>query len=573
MRMSVSTAAFLLLLLTPFVYPGFFPGDVNILTACAAALLLMLALLIEKPRFLILPKYVLAVVLILFAVQLYLYVSGQLLSDSSWLLQAMLYATASALFIVACCIPVNRLTQWLRLYLLAAALWSLVGLFVWLGGTHGEALKIGPVTLALAPALKLAGPFNQGNIFAGLIGFALIFSHWLAWKEKKIRYAIAAAFFTAMLFDTFSRGEWLAYLLTAGLLLFALKPKATELMRCFIIPWLCGLAAGLILAHFSQPSLAASEGVRSIVNSAGASLEARLTIWATALTLFLHAPMIGTGWGQYALQAWLAAPAASDLMTHFGLTHHLVNAYFSAHNLILHLMAEGGLLILAAFLMALWKLIQVTLHLLRKPHNIQLCCALAVISFIIQSQVDISFTKPLPLLLTAFFAGIATAPALRRNCWMLPVSAPIISGGAIIISAYLFWATPIVMQWFSAEKALYAFNINNEASAKRLAAVSNIPRIGALPAIWLGYNVAATGSHTGLLKWIIPSLRAATHDLPLISSYQVLFYALSNTGAFQQACKAGQLIEDQDFTGEENRQAYQDACNGKRPSRYNFSSP
>jgi len=570
MRSSISSAAFMLLLLTPFAYPGFFPADVNILSACAASLLFTLAILFEQKQSIILPKFFLAVILILFAVQLWLYGSGQLLSSSSWLLQAALYASATLLFILGASVPETSLQRWVHLYLLAVAIWSIVGLFVWLGGTHGQALEIGPVTCALAPAIKLAGPFNQGNIFAGLIGFAIIFSHWLAWKEKKIRYIIAVAFFTAMLFDTLSRGEWLAYLVIVASFFFALRPNRAETLRCFITPWFCGLSAGLMLAHFSQPSLTGSDGIAGLVNSASATMEARLTIWATAFSIFLHTALVGSGWGQYAPQSWLAAPAASDLMTRFGLSHQLTNAYFSAHNLFLHLMAEGGLIILLPLLWGIWRLLQATHRLLVRPHNIRICFALAAISFMIQSQFNITFTKPLPLLLTAFFVGIAMAPALRRNSWRLHTTSSVIGFATVSTVVFMIWSTPTVIQWFAAERALYSFDINNEQSAKKLAGFANTPRIGALPSIWIAYNVAKTGSHSGLLQWVLPPLKAATHDLPLLASYQLLFYSLDSTEALPEACRVGQLIQAQHLVNESNNQAYQDTCDGKPFDRYQF---
>ncbi|WP_018295307.1 O-antigen ligase family protein [Mariprofundus ferrooxydans] len=565
-----SSAAFLLLLLTPLAYPGFFPHDVNILTACAGSLLLSLAIMFEQRRSIVLPTQLLTVILALFAIQLWLYGSDHLLSVSTWKLQTTLYASAALLFTLAISIPASNLKWLLQLYLLAASLWAVIGLYVWLGGTQGQALKIGSVTLALAPAIKLAGPFNQGNIFAGLIGFALIFSHWLAWKERKIYYAIAIAFFTAMLFDTLSRGEWLAYLVTATALFIALRPSRAEALRCFIIPWLFGISAGLILTHFSQPSLAGTDGISGLVSSAGASMEERLTIWATALSIFLQAPFVGSGWGQYAPQSWLAAPAASDLMNHLGLSHNLANTYFSAHNLFLHLMAEGGLTMLLPVLWGIWRLLKTTCRLIRRPHNIRICFALAATSFIIQSQVNITFTKPLPLLLTAFFAGIAMAPALRRNSRRLHATSPILASAAIITAVFILWATPVVIQWFAAERALYSFDINNQESAKKLANFANTPRTGAIPSIWIAYNVATTGSHSGLLQWVIPPLRAATHDLPLVATYQVLFYSLGGTGALQEACRVGRIIEAQHFVNEKNNQAYQDVCNGKPLEHYHF---
>ncbi|TLS67346.1 O-antigen ligase family protein [Mariprofundus erugo] len=566
-----SAIAFIALLATPLAYPGFFPHDVNILSASAATLLFVIAIAFENRGAILLPTKFLTALGLLVSIQLWLYGSQQLLSVSTWLLQLLLYSMAGLMFVAGASVPVKSLQRWLQLYLLAAILWSAIGLFVWLGGTDGEALRVGPFTITMPPAIKLAGPFNQGNVFAGLTGLALLFSHWFAWKKKHWKYVVAATFFTAMLFDTLSRGGWLAFSLSIAALLFAIKPDKQTWLRCFLLPWLCGITMGVLLSHYSQPALAHEQSMISVINTAGTSLTARLTIWATALAEFLQAPFTGNGWGQYAARSWLVAPQAASLLASAGQPHQLANVYFSAHNLFLHIMAEGGIIALLATLTALWSLMACSIRLLKKAHNIRICYALAAIAFIIQSQINIIYTKPVPLLLFAFFAGVAMAPRLRRYNRKHHLHRIILILLPIMTALYLIWSTPVIMQWFRAEKALYAFDFNDEASVKTLASFTDTARIGAIPAIWITYQVAVTGQHRGLLKWSIPPLTQVTRDLPLIPSYQLLFYALAGTGSLQQACKIGEIISNQHFSLDHNNKAYQESCTGKVPAEYNFS--
>lgn len=567
-----SAIAFAVLLITPMAYPGFFPHDVNILLASAAALLFVIAVIFENKGAILIPKHFLAALGLLACIQLWLYGHDLLLSISAWQLQILLYGMAALMFIAGATVSHASLQQWLKLYLLAALLWSAVGLLVWLGGTDGQALQIGPFTIAMPPALKLAGPFNQGNIFACMMCFAMLFSHWFAWREKRWHYMVAASFFTAMLFDTLSRGGWLACALTLAALLFAIKPDRQSWLRYFLLPWLCGITIGILLSHYSQPALTTEQSMVSIVHTASTSFAARLMIWATALAEFLQAPLTGNGWGQYAAQSWMVAPQAGDILEWTGQAYQPSSIYFSAHNLFLHIMAEGGIFTLLAALTALGWLLASSWKLLKKAHNIRVCYALAAIAFVIQSQINIVFTKPLPLLLFAFFAGCAMAPQLRYHQARKHLPRIMMASLPVAAMLCLLWITPVIAQWFKAERALYTFAFNHETSVKKLASFADTARIGAIPAIWITYQVATTGQHRGLLKWAVAPLTQATRDLPLIPSYQLLFYALANTGSLQSACKTAQIIQAQHFSSDHNHAAYREACMGKMPTHYNFSA-
>jgi len=549
------------------VFPGLFPFDVNLILAVSAALLFISTTTFEL-KFLYLPRHLIFALALIYTLQLLLSANGSILAPEIWQLQTVAYLTAAAMLAIGVSASTSSLRTWMHLYMSSAALWSIIGLFVWMGGTSGLPLEIGSVTMALAPALKLAGPFNQGNIFATVIGFAWIFSHWLLLRTESPMYGLATMFFTAMLFDTLSKGGWLAFAVAITLLLFALKPAPSLIIRKLAPLWLSGIALGLLFLEFSQPTT--SDAFLSVAQP-GASLEYRLLIWASAFSEFLSSPWIGVGWGQFPAEFWSAnAHAQAWLAAHAGLNNSLYGNAMSAHNILLQVLAEAGLPALLLLIWGIWRLLLANAALLANGNSIRLPFALAASAFVFQSLLNISYTQPIPLLMGAFFSGIALAPWLRKNSWKIK-SLPSLQGLVLITASIsLIWAAQLTLQWFSTEQALRDFDIQNESSIRKLAEASTIPRTGAIPLIWLGYNVATTQQHAGLLTWMLPYLKKSTHEVPSIDSYQVQFYALSYSQRFEEACRLGQIILKRNLPGEKNRLAYQQVCEGKNISSYEF---
>jgi len=560
--------AFLLILFTPLAFPGFFPFDVNLILAVSAAFV-FISISLFGQKTLYLPKaFILALGFIL-CLQIFLILNGNVLAPQIWQLQTIGYLAAAGLLITGISVHVSSLQSWMQLYMIAAALWSGIGLFVWLGGTAGFPLEIGSVTLAMAPALKISGPFNQGNIFATAIGFAWMFSHWLFMRSGKPEYALGTIFFTAMLFDTLSKGGWLTFVLAITLLLFALKPTPSIIIKKIAPLWLAGITLGLVFLEFSQPA-GEPDAFLSVVQPA-ASLEARLLIWGSAFAEFLNAPWTGLGWGQFPVEFWSAnIHAQAWLADHFGLSNSLYGNAMSAHNILLQVMAEAGVFALLLLLWGIWRLLRANTALLVNGNSSRLPFALAALAFLIQSQFNISYTQPVPMLMAAFFSGIALAPWLRRNSWRIKCHFIIRGSISTIALISILWAGQLTQQWFSAEQAIRNFKIQNESSIRDLAAVAVTPRIGAIPLIWLGYNIATTQQHSRLLTWMLPYLKQSTHEIPFVDAYQVQFYALTYSQQMAEACQLGQVISARNLPGEKNERAYQQACEGKRITSYEF---
>ena len=560
---------FSVLLLTPLVFPGFFPFDVNSILACGTALVFACLLLYRNPIVHVPRRLALAftaVALIQFAG----FLLGSMSAPGSWGLRSLEYATALVMLIMGASVYGASLRVWMRLFMTAAAIWSLVGLYVWCGGTGGRPLTLGLIALTQGSAAKLAGPFNQGNIFASMIGMAWIFAHWLFLRHKGWLHAIAALFFTAMLFDTLSRGGWIAFGAALLLMLYAMAPPPRQIVLRLLPLWVAGVAIGIGLNAIHVQSVQTQNMLFAMAKTVEATMAARLVIWATAIVEFLHAPFAGVGWGQFADAYWHSyAPAHAWMGRYFGI-QGFDNFFWSAHNLWLHVLAEGGLVAFGLLLWGTWKIMAKGLSLVRNGHSVRLPFAMVSLGFLCQSLVNISFTRPLPLLMFAFFTGIAFAPWLRRDSWRLyrlDITRYAAIGMAMVV---IGWASRATSQWFEAASWLRGFDLESRQSIEGVVPVAG-KRSGAIPVIWLGYNVAKKNRHTALLTWMLPYLGRDIHEFPYVDTYQVYFYALAFSGRNTEACKVGTLIEKQRYPGEANAAIYRDVCAGRpMAGSYNF---
>ncbi len=523
-----------------------------------------------QKKWLYLSKPLFASFIFILCIQLFLLNNNYLLAEETWRLQNIQYLMAFIMLIIGASVSSTSLICWMKAYIFIAISWGLIGLFVWLGGTSGEALQIGTVTLALPPALKVSGPFNQGNIFAAAIGFAWLFSHWFFLLEKKPVYAACIIFFTALLFDTLSRGGWIAFLITITLLLFALKPGRVLFTQKLIPMWLAGLAAGAIFLEFSNPSVEA-QGVQVVTQTAAASFNARLVIWVAAIHEFMNAPLTGVGWGQFQSEFWIVKPATISWIND-NLNMEIPSSFvpYNAHNIFLHVLAEAGLIAFVALCWGIYKLAQVTIKLVLNGDSIRLPFALAASAFILQSQVNTVFHRPMILLVASFFAGIALAPWLWKNSWKIRSRFSVKATSIILTCLLVIWASQLTQQWFKVEQAILNLDLGQKYSVENLVGFASHPRMGPLSLTWLGFKVATEQQHLPLLKWMVPYLKPSLNEVPSILAHQVLFYSFSFSQEFEEACRIGKIISSQKLQGEQNNPAYDKACESRQAAKYLF---
>jgi len=567
---SIFTIVFALLLLTPFIFPGFFPFDVNILLATSASWLFAYCYFYHY-KIVYVPKSITLSFAFIAMIQYFVFISGSVLAPEAWKLHCIQYFAIFVMLGIGASVPASSLQRWMHIYIIAAVAWSLVGLFVWLGGTGGMPLSLGLVSATQSSSLKLSGPFSQGNIFASMIGMAWIFSHWLFLKEKKPVHLAAIILFSAIMFDTLSRGGWIAFIPCLTLLLLALKPSPHFIATRLSPAWILALILGLFLYKISQPQLQSGQ-MFPLIDTAGASLSARLAIWATAIVEFLNHPLTGAGWGQFAAATWHSRPQAFDwAQTHFGIRLVLDSVPMSAHNMWLHILAESGVIAFFLIFRGSWHITKNTISLLQNAHSHRLPFALASSAFLLQSFINISFSRPVPILVFAFFTGIAFAPWLRAHSWKFQFTSLTKYAALTVTIVIVSWSSYQINQWFLAASSIRSFDIANNQSVKNMARFADQPRVGALPTLWLGYTIASKNRHTGLLTWMIPFLKHSLNELPWVDTYQVLFYALLHSQRYDEACHLGMMISKQHLQHEKNDLLYQQVCAKKHPGQaYSF---
>jgi len=505
-------------------------------------------------------------------IQLFLLYNNQLLAVETWHLQSVQYLMVFIMLLIGASVSIRSLIYWMKAYVFIAIAWGFTGLFVWFGGTNGEALQITTITMALPPSIKLSGPFNQGNIFAAAIGFAWLFSHWLYIQEKKSIYAIALVFFTALLFDTLSRGGWASYLITCALLLYALKVNYGLVIKKLLPIWLSGLLLGIFFFTMRY-QLADSEGITFITETASHSLTARLLIWIAAIIEFINAPLTGAGWGQFQATFWTVKPSAiAWIESHWAMSIPFQSIPYNAHNLFFHILAEAGLIAFFALCWGIYKLGHASIKLIVKGNSVRLPFALAASAFVLQAQINVIFHRPMLLLVAAFFAGIALAPWLWQKSWKIQSSIPVKAVSVTLSFLTVVWAYQLSSQWFKAEQAILSLNVEDKASIEDLIEFTTHPRIGAISLTWLGFTVAQKQQHLPLLTWMNPYLRASVNEVPSILANQVLFYSYSYSQQAEAACRIGRVISSQKIPGENNTQFYKDTCLSNKPGVYIFGT-
>ena len=195
---------------------------------------------------------------------------------------------------------------------------------------------------------RVYGNLGQPNHFAAYVTLALASLAYLhaSGRMRAAWAAACAALLLPALSLSASRGPWLYLLLLAalaGLLFWSRRDAASRRLLVFALCLIPGfLVAGYLAALVSAPGLANFPGageqetsVRRLFESAGGA-EPRVQLAAEAWRMFLSAPVLGAGFGQFAWHHFLHL-AATGATAAPGVYNH-------AHNLVLHLLAETGVL-------------------------------------------------------------------------------------------------------------------------------------------------------------------------------------------------------------------------------------
>ncbi len=282
--------------------------------------------------------------------------------------------------------------RWLIFALLvAASANALVGLYAFFGGSGADHLVI------LGRFFRAFGTFGQPNPFGGFMGIALplglmgLYSQCLA-IARQIRggrpvgrwrlaaaggYGLASALIAAALIASWSRGAWLGSAFALLIMLVALPRRlyrgllfASGVALLCVGLWLAGLLPNAIVSRLTTAAtdLFTISDVRGVnITPSNYAVIERLAHWQAAVAMAHDRPILGVGLGNYEI-------VYAD--------YRLINWELPlghAHNLYLNLLAEAGIVGLAAYL-AFWLVVFiVTWRCRRHPDLFARSCAIALL--------------------------------------------------------------------------------------------------------------------------------------------------------------------------------------------------
>lgn len=181
------------------------------------------------------------------------------------------------------------------------------------------------------------GNLAQQNHFSDYLALAMASLLYLA-ASKRIRIFFALPIGLFMLFALALSGSRSAWLYLASLTLMSLfhfrKEKSKTLLygSLLLVP---AFALMQFFAHFhffgTHATLTSGDRLLVIAKDSGI----RLYLWREAWMMFLKAPLLGVGFGQFALHHFEYGPLFRDAQ--------ITGLYSNAHDVFLHLLAETGL--------------------------------------------------------------------------------------------------------------------------------------------------------------------------------------------------------------------------------------
>lgn len=234
---------------------------------------------------------------------------------------------------------------------------AIVGIYTFLGGSGADHLRI------TERFFRAFGTFGQPNPFGGFMGLMAPLAIMLTYSQmiltlkktswmmfiKMMCYGIVAFMIIVALFASWSRGAWLGFVASMGIILIALPAKRWQSIALFFIGLL--LIVGVAYANILPTSI--SSRVQSITQEMFSSIDVRgvyitsenyavierLAHWQAAINMAESNPILGVGMGNYDS----AYDQYRTLNWEMSLSH--------AHNYYLNILAETGAVGLSVYLL------------------------------------------------------------------------------------------------------------------------------------------------------------------------------------------------------------------------------
>jgi putative inorganic carbon (hco3(-)) transporter len=293
-------------------------------------------------------------------------------SMGAWLNEWLKWA--QILLLVALCLNAGAHWEWLLFALaLAGAGNALIGIYQFFGGSGALHLLIND------RFFRAFGTFGQPNPFGGFMGLlaplmlmAALGCGLRVWRRVNLSaltgllfYGACTALVTAGVFLSWSRGAWLAFGLSVLVMVIALPRKFWQgaalvavVAGLGAVLWLSGRLPASIVERINSATQEtfAFNDVRGVhITPENYALVERFAHWQAALNMATAHPWLGVGFGNYEI----AYPAHSLMNWELALGH--------AHNYYLNVLAETGMIGLAAYLVLWVGIVMLTWRSRRHP--------------------------------------------------------------------------------------------------------------------------------------------------------------------------------------------------------------
>ena len=268
---------------------------------------------------------------------------------------------------------------------------------------------------SLTQAAIPSSTFGNKNIASQVLILILPLSYFLMLSKKveglKIwLLAVITAFIFVYIFYASSRAAWIVTFIEVLLIIFYLIINRRKVSDwCF---WdsnkrnatIFGLLLILLLTNISSDGFTffltiASDNIGSIKESASDISSPRYQIWQTALNIFVDSPIIGTGLGSF-----------SQNLGNEGYATWIINNTFRAHNDLLELAVELGLIGIFIFLSVVFSIIYSIYHILNKNtdeiHFFYYLVFVALIGSFVNLQFSFPYQMPVPTLIFGLYCGL-----------------------------------------------------------------------------------------------------------------------------------------------------------------------
>lgn len=234
--------------------------------------------------------------------------------------------------------PLARIAAVLALFLFAGGLLNaLIGLV-----QHYNLSTPFNMLVARKGLVGIFGNLGQSNHYAACVSLSLASAAYIH-SRRSLHGALAgggAMLFLVVLALTGSRSPWfylVAFIVLATLLHRMQRSDASRRLVIFAAWLLPGFVATQVLV--ALPFMLPAEGPPLVTSAdrlflAASGIDSRLQLWGEAWGMFLEAPLLGAGFGQFAWNHFLYQAASSATVA--------PGMFNNAHNVVMQLLAETG---------------------------------------------------------------------------------------------------------------------------------------------------------------------------------------------------------------------------------------